>query len=130
MSIMPVKEDLSVKKSKYGYDEYALRSAIAMAGIRNVGDFLGTITGFTSHTALIHLRNGDWSRVQIANIIYALQLTDDQVFSIFFNGREAPKRTRKQLYSYMPWEDRRKNGLPPNVAEKLDDLMGWGDDDE
>lgn len=70
-----------------GYNEFALRSAVAMAGNKSMIFGIARVTRLSEATITKRLRNGQWTRADMKHMIDAFNLNAEQVMEIFFNGK-------------------------------------------
>lgn len=121
--------DRDIHKDSSGYNQYALRTAVLMAGNRNVISALALITGWSQGTASRKTIEGDWLRADIKHIMDACRLTPSQVMEIFFTGDVSEEEARMRNTQTMSKEVIHEMNKP-SVAKMLDDLRRADEADE
>lgn len=105
--------------SLHGYDELALRAAMAGAGYKYPGPAIARMTGLNITTVRHRIQDGKWTRNNISRIVAALNLSPEQTMNIFFTGHgEAVDQAKRYDYSFpnRPAKDE-------SLAHQLDNML-------
>lgn len=80
---------LADKREKgFGYNEYALKSLLALAGFDITGKALGEIIGLDQVSANYRFKTGRFTRQDIALIAHATKASPEQMQKAFFTGEK------------------------------------------